>query len=303
METMLSDTRQLVCLPDVFQCCRRCRGVLSLPPYFLPCCFRIVCTECIAEMMKWELTDYPVSKHTCTECNGSFSGDDFVRMQPAMPSNDWKEMWLGCASSKVEKVAEIVRSKLEVFRRSIGKKSPKVVVFSQYTETLNRLENEFASMDIGYVLLHRTVGFRAHSSGRQASSASAKDQILKFKSDDSVHVLLMDNAAAHGHDLPFAGTVVLMEPLLDRSLERQVIGRARRLDSQHDTVEVYRIMVEETIEVTLKRLIVFVDNLTKLLGAHSKNPRVDRSIQRRRSPSTCFSKCCCHARSQLVGAR
>jgi len=65
-------------------------------------------------------------------------------------------------------------------------------------------------------------------------------------------VLLLSKQAAHGLDIQHASHVILMEPIWDASLERQVIGRAHRLGAA-TAVTVDLLVGAGTFEETILR--------------------------------------------------
>uniref|UniRef100_A0A7S3GCZ5 Helicase C-terminal domain-containing protein n=2 Tax=Palpitomonas bilix TaxID=652834 RepID=A0A7S3GCZ5_9EUKA len=265
LKVILADTRQLISLPLFLLECKQCRGPISVPPFFTPCCFRLLCFKCVSTAMQWRGTYFPTSHHSCPACSEQFRTDDFIHVQPAMPSDkEWKEEWLGCASSKIERVRQIVENKQESIGScrdsSVKEPPPKIIIFSHFLETLNRLEMEMDASNIGHRILHRNVG----SGVRRGTLSSRALKVLSdFKENPLVSVLLIDTTAAYGHDFPFVSTIILMEPIIDLSLETQVIGRARRLDSLHSCIDVYQMVVEETIEEEIHSIRHTIEKMKK----------------------------------------
>jgi len=76
------------------------------------------------------------------------------------------------------------------------------------------------------------------------------DALKKFEKDPLCRVLIMDQSGSHGLDLSFVQHVFLMEPIINKSLEEQVVSRAWRLglkEQVHAEVFAMRGTYEEDI--------------------------------------------------------
>ena len=77
--------------------------------------------------------------------------------------------------------------------------------------------------------------------------SSKVQEIQKFKTNANVPILLMDINGAVGLDLFFVSHLFLMDPIVDKSLEEQIIARAWRMGAK-DLVHVYRLVMKDSVE-------------------------------------------------------
>lgn len=66
--------------------------------------------------------------------------------------------------------------------------------------------------------------------------------------EEPVRVMLMDQAGAEALDLNHTTHIFIMEPILDKGEENQVVGRAYRFSTESRPVEVYKLYVKDTVE-------------------------------------------------------
>jgi len=111
-------------------------------------------------------------------------------------------------------------------------KAPKIVVFSQFTEFLNRLRVDLDEKGIKHEL------FR--------TKAQAK-ALVQFRCNPLINVLLLSREGALGIDLSFATHLFLMDSILDKELEQQVVSRVYRMGCTQ-SVQVFRLYMRQTIE-------------------------------------------------------
>lgn len=124
-----------------------------------------------------------------------------------------------------------------------------------------------------------------HPSCADISAHSNKDrhfdkELQRFKHSDNCFVLVMgERRGAVGLDLSFVHHIILMEPIWDGSLEKQVVSRAHRMGCE-DTVRVETLVNRNSIEHHLMR----VDAAEKDSGQRSGvgNIKVQYEIAKRR---------------------
>jgi len=126
-------------------------------------------------------------------------------------------------------------------------KKERIIVFSQWTRLLKKLEGILLSEGITYVSCRGNV--------------NGKNNALRtYQRDNSVSVIcLSSNNAASGSNLTCASVIMFLEPLHEHSkqkcmeIEEQANGRARRL-GQKLPVKIYRFIIKDTLEPTLLNL-------------------------------------------------
>lgn len=138
------------------------------------------------------------------------------------------------SGKRSSKMAAVIRE----VRRSVGKE--KVVVFSQLKEAVEAVESNL-----------RADGIECRKLVRGDSPVSASSAVHDFRSDPSVHALLLQaGPAASGLTLTVASRVILMEPFLSPGEEAQAIARCHRI-GQESEVRVTRLFAKGTVEERL----------------------------------------------------
>ena len=259
--------------------CEHCD--LNLPLLLITPCGHLFCPECMNEM-----GDY------CTLCQRFFSWETFQKLQPGFEASDYsfkdsrngftphpdvaEAITIPTNDSILDNIPEeasqwnlstkakylvskikwlneqyIINSKLYSSSRNL---IPKIIVFSQFSEFLDRLKLDFDAMKIKY----------AYFKGRQKATA-----INKFKNVTDIRVLLLTKEGSHGLDLSFVTHIFLMDSILDESVLTQVISRAYRMGSRKGVV-IDQVMMKDTIEEVIFE--------SKQLNANSLNTRMRENI-------------------------
>ncbi|WP_394861350.1 DEAD/DEAH box helicase [Clostridium perfringens] len=132
-------------------------------------------------------------------------------------------------SSKLTVVKEIVKDASES-----GKK---ILLFSQFTSVLQKIEEDFKKEDISYLYLD--------------GGTSAKDRVervKKFNEDSNIKVFLISlKAGGVGLNLTSASMVIHFDPWWNPAVEDQATDRAHRF-GQENKVEVIKLVANDTIE-------------------------------------------------------
>ena len=132
-------------------------------------------------------------------------------------------------SSKLTVVKEIVKDASES-----GKK---ILLFSQFTSVLQKIEEDFKKEDISYLYLD--------------GGTSAKDRVervKKFNDDSNIKVFLISlKAGGVGLNLTSASVVIHFDPWWNPAVEDQATDRAHRF-GQENKVEVIKLVAKDTIE-------------------------------------------------------
>lgn len=132
-------------------------------------------------------------------------------------------------SSKLTVVKEIVKDASES-----GKK---ILLFSQFTSVLQKIEEDFKKEDISYLYLD--------------GGTSAKERIervKRFNEDSNIKVFLISlKAGGVGLNLTSASVVIHFDPWWNPAVEEQATDRAHRF-GQENKVEVIKLVAKDTIE-------------------------------------------------------
>lgn len=147
-----------------------------------------------------------------------------ICLDPSLVVPDYKG-----GSSKLTVVKEIVKDASES-----GKK---ILLFSQFTSVLQKIEEDFKKEDISYLYLD--------------GGTSAKDRVervKKFNEDSNIKVFLISlKAGGVGLNLTSASVVIHFDPWWNPAVEDQATDRAHRF-GQENKVEVIKLVAKDTIE-------------------------------------------------------
>ena len=147
-----------------------------------------------------------------------------ICLDPSLVVPDYKG-----GSSKLTVVKEIVKDASES-----GKK---ILLFSQFTSVLQKIEEDFKKEDISYLYLD--------------GGTSAKDRVervKKFNDDSNIKVFLISlKAGGVGLNLTSASVVIHFDPWWNPSVEDQATDRVHRF-GQENKVEVIKLVAKDTIE-------------------------------------------------------
>lgn len=117
---------------------------------------------------------------------------------------------------------------------------PKVIVFSQFPEFLDCIAVALRQASIKFVDL--------------INKHSASQVLAQFEHNQSVRVLLLGKLGSVGLDLSYVTHIFLMEPVLDYTIEDQLISRAYRLGCRQ-SVMVTLLVMKHTIEEVIYDLV------------------------------------------------
>lgn len=147
-----------------------------------------------------------------------------ICLDPSMVVPDYKG-----ESSKLTVVKEIVKDASES-----GKK---ILLFSQFTLVLKKIEEDFKKEDISYLYLDG-----------ETSAKERVERVKKFNEDSNIKVFLISlKAGGVGLNLTSASVVIHFDPWWNPAVEDQATDRAHRF-GQENKVEVIKLVAKDTIE-------------------------------------------------------
>jgi len=117
----------------------------------------------------------------------------------------------------------------------------KVLIFSQFVNMLNIIQNELVAMDCSHLIL-------------TGQTQNREELVDKFQNDPSINVFLLSlRAASFGLNLTAASYVVLFDPWWNPAVEAQAIDRTHRI-GQKNAVNAYRLIARESVEEKIQSL-------------------------------------------------
>lgn len=248
-------------------CCFRCKEWCRLP--VITPCRHLLCLDCVAqdsEKCVIEGCGNPYEMQSPDNLTRPENPNpkwpvpkDLIELQPSYKQDDWDPDWQSTTSSKVSYLIGRLKDLNQSNRKNahctriINNSSAldhesatlpdKVIIFSQFLEHINVIEEQLTIAGIKYGALYSPL----HSHNKMKS-------LISFQEDENCMALLMDGSAALGLDLSFVTHVFLMEPIWDRSMEEQVISRAHRMGATRP-IYVETLAMRGTIEEQMVELI------------------------------------------------
>ena len=164
-------------------------------------------------------------------------------------------------SSKINVVKELVKD------ASISGK--KILLFSQFTSVLKKIEDDFKADGINYLYLD--------------GLTSAKDRVERvkeFNENKDIKVFLISlKAGGVGLNLTSASLVIHFDPWWNPSIENQATDRAHRF-GQKNTVEVIKLVAKDTIE---EKIILMQEDKKELIQSLMDGKLMDGKVLKRLS--------------------
>ena len=129
--------------------------------------------------------------------------------------------------------------------RSLGYKQ--VMVFTQFTDTMDYLRERLAASGVGKLLCFSGRGGEALGGDGRWSFVSREDVKKRFR-EGQAEVLLCTDAAAEGLNFQFCGALVNFDLPWNPMRVEQRIGRIDRLGQAFDQVRIVNLLYRDTVE-------------------------------------------------------
>lgn len=173
---------------------------------------------------------------------------------------------------------ELIDSKIEVvssLTNNLLKVNEKIIIFSQFTSSLDELEKLFKKYEYSYFRLDGAT-----------TKINRERYVSKFQDKNSkVQIFLISlKSGGVGLNLTSARTVILLEPWWNPAVEEQAFARIDRI-GQLQTTKIYRLIYKNSIEEKIDKLIKEKQNIFNMLsnflvGAKNLEMEVARDIFR-----------------------
>jgi len=194
-------------------------------------CLHIFCNSCIHQAIEFN------SK--CPMCRTELNPEQFRELTPNDTCKETEEFVyrndvIGREVKISRKVSNMYKNCVSMKHKQLSyiiKNHKRVVVFSQFNNVLDKYSKMFPCSII---------------TGR-SSRNQRKRNIEDFKTGKTSVFFLATKVANVGINLCEADCLVFMEPGLDKTMEKQAIGRLKRIGQQKQ-VQVYHMFMKDTIE-------------------------------------------------------
>ena len=133
-----------------------------------------------------------------------------------------------CIDAKFEELLRIID---EVFKHG----TKKIVIFALFRKTLKYLQIRFKSRGFGTLMIHGMVENRI-------------DVLDEFKNNPDAHILLSSEVGSEGLDMQFCNSMVNYDLPWNPMVVEQRIGRIDRFGQKSPTVNIYNIIVADSIQ-------------------------------------------------------
>ena len=158
--------------------------------------------------------------------------------------------------SKIDETLKIIKASI--------KSNEKIIVFSQFTSSLDKLEILFKELNYSYL--------RLDGSTSKNNRNKYVEQFQDINSEYTIFLISL-KAGGVGLNLTSARTAILFEPWWNPAVEEQAFARIDRI-GQKQTTKIYRLIYKDSIEEKIDNLIQqkqgIFDNMSSFLMS-SKN--------------------------------
>lgn len=156
---------------------------------------------------------------------------------------------------------------------------PSALVFTQYTDTMDYLAQDFLAAELPDV----PIACYSGSGGRRRDrggfwTACGKEEIKRAFKDGSIRLLVCTDAASEGLNFQFCGMLVNYDLPWNPMKVEQRIGRIDRIGQRHEIIRVVNLAYEDTVEADVffalgQRINLFQGVVGKLQPILSRLPR------------------------------
>ena len=148
------------------------------------------------------------------------------------------------------KLGELLRILHEL--RGSGRKASQVMVFTQYTDTIDFLREQLgADATLRLMCFTGRGGEMPEAAGRWR--AISRDEAKRRFRDGEADVLLCTEAAAEGLNFQFCGALVNYDMPWNPMRVEQRIGRIDRLGQRHSIIRIFNLHYRDTVEADIYR--------------------------------------------------
>ena len=195
--------------------CSICLDLFHVP--VITPCNHLFCFQCISNVLN-------MSQHSCPLCRRHIDSSSLSLVYP--PNNDTNNSSI--YHSKVLKIKELIES---------AEESDKFLIFFQFQHSITYVEKMLKEQNWKYKQLHGGMSQKAREKALHA-----------FEYDPETKIFLLSvRSGSVGINLTSANRVILFEPCMQKSVEKQAIGRVWRM-GQTRPVRVDRIITANTLE-------------------------------------------------------
>jgi len=143
----------------------------------------------------------------------------------------------GIEDSKVTKTMEIIKDSINSHE--------KIIIFSQFTSSLDKLEQFFKESNYSYL--------RLDGSTTKANRNKYVEQFQDINSKYNIFLISL-KAGGVGLNLTSARSAILFEPWWNPAVEEQAFARIDRI-GQEKTTKIYRLIYKDSIEEKINHLV------------------------------------------------
>jgi transcription termination factor 2 len=204
------------------------------------------CLDCYNKFVNMNIdTQYPI----CLQCMDYMKDTSYrVIREPSVLTLETHSKKFFQVSSKTRSVLELIKSQLE--------KGEKVIVVSQWTTYLDKVKEQF---------LYNFPDVKNITLTGKTTPKKRQKLVNDFQDDETIKVCFASlGSSSEGITLTSASTVILCDIYWNKAKIDQMSDRVYRIGQKKD-VNVYNLLVRDSIEIKIKELIEKKDQVCRVL--------------------------------------
>ena len=200
-------------------------------------CMHTFCYSCINESLK--------HKKKCPQCRTTICQTDLTELVEKVDMDEKDGMYYITDVFKNRRElpkdiydlynSDVESNKLNYVQKLIDETNESFVIFSQFNSTLHYLKRNLKNVQIGMI------------NGKKSRKQRSKT-IADFQNKNIRIFLLSTKTSAVGLTLTESFNMVFMEPIIDKEIKDQAIGRLHRI-GQEQNIKIYTMISKNTIEM------------------------------------------------------
>ena len=200
-------------------------------------CMHTFCYSCINESLK--------HKKKCPQCRATISQNDLTELVEKVDMDEKDGMYYITDVFKNRRElpkdiydlynSDVESNKLNYVQKLIDESNESFVIFSQFNSTLQFLNTNLKNVQVGMI------------NGKKSRKQRSKT-IADFQNKNIRIFLLSTKTSAVGLTLTESFNMVFMEPIIDKEIKDQAIGRLHRIGQEHN-IKIYTMISKNTIEM------------------------------------------------------
>lgn len=209
-------------------------------------CKHKFCLDCYNKFINLNIqTQYPI----CVQCMDYMKDTSFKTLRKV------EELTVETHSKKLFEVSSKTKKTMDLIKKLLAKKE-KIIVVSQWTTYLDKLKEQF---------LYEFPDVKNITLTGKTTPKKRQKLVNEFQDDDSIKVCFASlGSSSEGITLTAASSVILCDIYWNKAKINQMSDRVYRIGQKKD-VNVYNLLVKDSIEIKIRDLIEKKDQVCRVL--------------------------------------